>query len=439
MTINQNAQATLEVKIKGLTEDNDLLLNQLFQVQEELERGYLHSKEVDKVRSLLVHDKVDGGKGWVDEELPDALSEIHRLQALVEAHRQVHRLEMQNGLNVKLGDILIQGVDSLPALVSVPTKVGKIWLESRRQLPPKSIGGKNFDKVVAAYREGGFASVEQLMTEVAVSAVMWANAYTALARQLMASDRAMAAEAAHRAYALDPKPYRLKWFAFRLHEAGRFVEAEALLDIVSPETQFSESEARQANQLRLEARHFRQNEAKRKTGFTEKRAELEKQLKSMKFATESWAHEKVALLSGRDEMSALAEDRGREVEVLRLAIESLEQEKLTLSSSREEWTALAERRGREVETLKLANESLDLQAVKLLDSQQEMKALAEERGREAEVLRLTMESLEQEKSRLITSREEATARAEEQAREVEMLRLTMESLEQEKSRLITSR
>lgn len=78
---------------------------------------------------------------------------------------------------------------------------------------------------------------------------MQANAWTALSRHLMQNKRDHAAEAARRAYALDPKPYRLKWLAFRLHEAGDVIEAAAMLELLPADTPFSSSETRQAGRL----------------------------------------------------------------------------------------------------------------------------------------------------------------------------------------------
>src|SRR5690606_1786183 len=147
-----------------------------------------------------------------------------------------------------------------------------------------------------------FQAVEQLMAEAAVWPVMQANAYTALARQLMKADRANAAEAARRAHALDPKPYRLKWLAFRLHEAGEAMEAEAMLDLLPADTPFSDSETRQANQLRYEAKHARQREAKQQTAYAERRAAAERQLR--------------ALTQEKETQANLAAERRREVEAL---------------------------------------------------------------------------------------------------------------------------
>jgi uncharacterized protein (UPF0335 family) len=218
------------------------------------------------------------------------------------------------------------------------------------------------------------------------------------------------------------------------------------LDIVLPSTQFSESEARQAKQLSREANHFRQTEAKRKTGFSERRAEVENQLNSLRQAKESLEQEKVRLLGSRKEVTALAEGRGREVEMLRQAKESLERKKESLEreeekllSSRHEAAALAERRGREVEMLREAKESLEQQKEELLGSRAEVAALAEGRGREVEMLRQVKDSLEQEKTKLLSSREEVTALAEGRGREVEMLRQAKDSLEQERTKLLSSR
>jgi hypothetical protein len=124
----------------------------------------------------------------------------------------------------------------------------KIW----RSNPPEALG-KNFEKIIAAHDSGGFSAVERLLASASVSGKTQANAYTGLARYLMNNDCAGAANAAHRAYILDPKPYRLKWLAFRLHEAKNIIEAKTLLDILPRDTPFSESETRRARQLRMES------------------------------------------------------------------------------------------------------------------------------------------------------------------------------------------
>ena len=54
-----------------------------------------------------------------------------------------------------------------------------------------------------------------------------------------------------------------------------------MLDILPNDIKFSESEARQASQLRNEAKHVRLHEAKQKTRFSERRAEVERKLEQL--------------------------------------------------------------------------------------------------------------------------------------------------------------
>ncbi|WP_300088122.1 hypothetical protein [uncultured Nitrosomonas sp.] len=297
--------------IKELQEENELLLSQLHLVQEELEKYYLRNKELESGQAGKLQNTTPSAKGWVDDELPDALAENRRLQTLVEVQQKIHQLETHNTLNVRLGNMLIESAASSGSLLSVPGKLRKIWKEENQQTPPKALGGKGFDKIIAAYGEGGFDAVERLIAVVSISPAMQASALTALARHLMKSDSTQAAEAARRAYALDPRPFRLKWLAFRLHEAGEIAEAEAMLAILPADTPFSDSETRQASQVRSEAKHIRQRAAKQQTTFFERRAEIDKQLN--------------ALAQERDKQSKLATERSAEIEQCNQKLNSLQQ------------------------------------------------------------------------------------------------------------------
>jgi hypothetical protein len=414
MTINQNSQADPEPRLKEMEEENDLLLLQLHKVQEELERYYLRNQELEKGRSVV--SGAPESIAWVDDELPDILAENQRLNALVKAQQKVYQIETQNALSAKLGNILIQGADSPASLFSVPGKLGKIWRESSRQVPPDALGGKGFDKLIAGYEGGGFDAVEKLLAKVSISLAMQANAYTALARQLMKKDRIGAVEAARRAHALDPKPFRLKWLAFRLYETGELIEAEAMLDILPADTQFSDSEARQADQLRYDAKLARYRESKKKTAFAERKAAVEKRLEN--------------LTQERDQNSRLADARAREIEALKQAKAQLEEEKQTLVGKHEAQTRLAEERVREIEVLKQTRAQLEGEKQTLVGKHEAQTRLAEGRAREIEALKQTRAQLEGEKQMLVGRHEAQAWLAEERGREVESLRQTKKAVEQ---------
>ncbi len=386
MTTTENNQTTLESRLKETTEENELLLCQLHQVQEELERYYLRNKELEQAQPTALTNSAALTTCWADDELPDVLAENLNLRAVADVLRAVHHLESQNALNVRLGNILIQGVDSPGSLLSVPGKLGKIWRESSRQTPPEALGGKDYKKVIAAYQEGGFDAVENLLTAVAILPAMQANAYTALARFLMKVDQNATVDAARRAHALDPRPYRLKWLAFRLHEAGELVEAEAMLDVLPTGMEFSDSEARQVSRLRYEAKQARLRQARQKTHFAQRRAEVEKQLNT--------------LARDRDTQSQLAAERGQAIESLKQAKAKLEQEKKTLADQLDDQKKLIQERGATLEALKQVQTRSEQELAMLTRRYGELEKLGAERGESVEALQQAKARLEMEKADL---------------------------------------
>ena len=380
-----NDQAKPESPRAELEEENNLLLLQLHQVQEELERYYLRNQELEKA-SRSSSASSSSSAVWVDDELPEALAEIQRLKSLVDTQQKIHRLESQNALSARLGKLLIQNFDA-GSLFTLPGKLGKIWRESSRKTPPEILGGK-FEKLIAAYDSGDFASVEKLLLAAKISPAMQANAYTALARHLMHGNSAKAAEAARRAHALDPKAFRQKWLAFRLHDAGQLIEAESLLDALPPESSFSESEARLASQMRYEAKQARRREAKKKSGFSERRAEAERQLKR--------------LTEERDAQARRASERERELKSLKEAETQTEAQQREVERLEREKSALLEQsKAHEQEIERLETERSRLEAL-----QEEQSRLNAEQDLEIAALKQATSLLETEKASLVERHKE---------------------------------
>ncbi|MCA8412115.1 FkbM family methyltransferase [Burkholderia multivorans] len=387
MKNNEIQKNSIEFRLKEVEIENELLLRELHQAQEALEHYYAEGPQ-DYGKQLVE------GASWLDSEFPAVVAENQRLQALIDVLQKIRQLESTNALNVRLGDILIQGVDAPGSLLSVPGKLAKIWRQTSRRSPPEALGGKEFEHVKRAYDDGGFASVERLMSGLSISPVMQANAYTVLARKLAPGDRAGAAEAARRAHNLDPKPYRLKWLAFRLHENGEVIEAEAMLDILPEETRFSDSEERQANQLRHDAKLARERAAMSKTAFAERRAVMDAQWKK--------------LLQERDHLDKVVNERGREIELLKQAHAKLEQEK----------TALAERH--------------DFLGKQLAESSRELDALRKAKM-QWEADRSSMASGRERLERLLQDRDDVSARKDDENR---LLLTNLHQLQEELEQLL---
>lgn len=279
--------ATQETRIKELTEENELLFEQLHVVQEELEKYYYKLKECEQSK-----DQTGGGTlVAASPQAAEALAENRKLHALVEQQKIALRVEAQNSLAARLGEMLIKGVSSAGSLFALAVRLRKIWKALDRTIPPAELGGQTFQKVIDAHSTGGPEAVEKLLDSVFISSVMRANAYTALARHLMLTDALRAAANARLAWETDPRPYRLKWLAFRLHDADDAVAAEAMLDMLPVDVSMSESEERQAMRIRYESKRERQGSVKSETAFAETRQVDDHRLKELTQEVEKFKRE----------------------------------------------------------------------------------------------------------------------------------------------------
>ena len=306
--------------VQALQEENRLLFDQLQVVQEELERRYYQAQAQPGAASAVAAPATVIHIAPVDERLIEVQAENLRCQALVKAQGEIHALQARHALANQLGDILIEGSRSTGAMLSVPARLHRAWRQNRRETPPASLGGKTFDKVLAAYQDGGEAAVEALLNQASASTATQASAWTAVARTQLYIDPALAAGMARRAYALEPRPFRQKWLAFRLHESGDLLEAEALLTLLPEDTKFSESEERQADRLKREARQYRLDQAREIHVYGDQQEKLQRQWQDLarsrdvlagqaaqlRAQCESLQAELAAAIQARDQQSALA-------------------------------------------------------------------------------------------------------------------------------------
>lgn len=250
-----------DARIKELAEENELLFEQLHVVQEELEKYYHKLKECKQRKGSSTD--AGGTVVVIPPQAGEALAENLKLRALVAQQQAALQVESTNSLAARLGEMLIKGVSSAGSFIALPVRLRRMWKALDQTVPPAALGGKSFQKVLDAHAAGGSEAVEKLLDSVFLSPVMRANAYTALARQVMLTDARQAADLARLAWETDPRPYRLKWLAFRLHEADDAINAEALLDMLPGDISMSDSEERQAARLRQEAKRERAQQAQK--------------------------------------------------------------------------------------------------------------------------------------------------------------------------------
>ena len=302
--------------IKELAEENELLLGQLHVVQEALEK-YSHQIEGD------AQNKDFAGDGTVSVVSPwvfKALVENQKLRALVEQQKIALRVEVENSLPSRLGDMLIKGVNSTGNFLSLPGKVFKMRKAMGRTVPPAELGGKTFQKVIDAYSSSGLKAVGELLDSVFLSPAMRANAYTSLARHLMSFDVKEAAEIARLAWENDPLPYRLKWLAFRMHDADDVVAAEAMLDMLPSDISISESEQRQVMRIRFESAQRRERYVEENTGIKNLESVENHIIAKLSKQNEAQRAELDALKATQIELQVRADERKAEVGRLNMQI-----------------------------------------------------------------------------------------------------------------------
>ncbi|WP_158616447.1 glycosyltransferase [Legionella septentrionalis] len=112
------------------------------------------------------------------------------------------------------------------------------------------------EKLFDAYKLAGLSGFQEALSVLNLPAVGAANSYTRLAKQLIAAHPADAASAAKMAYELDPKPFRAKWLAFRLHACGETMQAAAILKNLPEDIEYSASEQMKIEEIFMQERRL---------------------------------------------------------------------------------------------------------------------------------------------------------------------------------------
>lgn len=253
--------------IKDLEDENKLLLLQLHQVQEELEINLLKSRDENFVEpNDWTSDNLNQSASDTNR-LCDALFEIERLQNLLAVYAEINDIEFKNSISNKLGSMLIDASGSMVGIFKLPFRLIRFWKIVCQTRVPKALGGKEFGEVVRVYKESSFEGVESLLKCYELSPTVKSDAYTALARYLNKMDVKAAAEAAKFAFEIDPKQYRLKWLAYRVHESGDSIKAEAIIEFLNPDCSFSDSEKRTNALIKHNAKNARRLSVAKKMAF----------------------------------------------------------------------------------------------------------------------------------------------------------------------------
>ncbi len=261
----QKESNDLQEHVKELTEENEMLFEQLHIVQEELEKYYYKLKDAEKhvsttnsVQTQGSNNNTQGNSIYTYVSSPEVTTENIRLKVLSDTYSQLRKAEIQNSLQYRIGNAImkLRGTGAV-----APFKLMGILSFFTKNTPPAQLGDKDFTKVIEAYGTGGNDAVEKLLDSVKITSFVKANAYTAIAKHLRYKDLKACCAFAERAYTTDPQAYRLKWWILRLDDRGDYFKAEALLALLPPDTPMNDMEKMKIESIRKVAPHNRKSQS----------------------------------------------------------------------------------------------------------------------------------------------------------------------------------
>ncbi|MBV5277776.1 MAG: glycosyltransferase [Campylobacteraceae bacterium] len=177
----------------------------------------------------------------------------HYRKALIVADKKVE--STKNTLSFQLGFALIQAGKNWEGLKLLPCRLltlyklkksGKFQAgKDTSRFEEKVILEKELEnKLDALFINGGLDTCITFLNDKNsnITLVQKANAYTKLAKSILLVDVIKASFLARKAVELDVRPFRRKWLAFMLYDAGNIVEAYELLNSLDDKKNFKSSE-----------------------------------------------------------------------------------------------------------------------------------------------------------------------------------------------------
>jgi glycosyltransferase involved in cell wall biosynthesis/polysaccharide pyruvyl transferase WcaK-like protein len=271
--------SSTESSLKETQIQSDELKKKLSSTESSLKESQIQSDELKKKLSdteNLLHERdtkcheLTEKLGLAKEDLADAQVETARKDAILEMQHEIrtaiesaskaHLTSIRRTQNYKIGTKILESFQSWKLLSNLPKKILEFYASYKSskfktdQWIINELGGESFPIIIESYEKGGFDSVELLLIEIGASSSTIAQAYTVLGRHLQRTQPESACNAAKLAYRADPKPFRAKWWAFRLYEAGHAIKASALLETLPNDILVSNSEDKRAIQIHNKAK-----------------------------------------------------------------------------------------------------------------------------------------------------------------------------------------
>jgi len=243
-----------QASLVSLRSEHQRTLSDLNRLKAEHERATAALVNTHQAAEQLLKQNLEGARAAVatleeqragrDREIGTYTRRIAALEAAAVA--------AQNTASYRLGRTLVQGLKSGKGLMRLPVDLwglGRDVLARRRSRSGGRISEGRLHDLIEQYKGGGLPAVRAKVDALRLGGSGLATVYTRLAKELQATEPTDSAEMARLAYAADPQPFRAKWLAFRLFEAGVISEPVQLLRGAATSAELSASELKRTDEI----------------------------------------------------------------------------------------------------------------------------------------------------------------------------------------------
>lgn len=421
----------------SIMEENKQLFLQLCQAQEEIEYWF---DKYNNLKSSSVHDRSKENTSSADykfassfefkddiffhtleKKLSDEAATRLKFSELLKTQKWVSEILTNCSFEARLGRLLLDGVSAQGSVLGALRKLLRIWRTSLEI--PSALGGNDFSKVIAEYGSGNFDAVARLLT-VTASFEVRAKAYTALARYLKSKNMSKEAVfAAKLAFEEDPKPFRLKWLAFKYAEAGEFARADALLALLPEGISFSESEERERQNIISQAEQDRF--ALVRAGVNSLLQVGKQEFVGIKNKLAERVEAVQAICRQRDKLAESDLSYKQQIQELKKKISACEEAEKESSRQRDEQAELSRSYVQQLEVLKSQLDERDAA----------FEQATQQRDAQAELAHFCTQEVENLRNKLLASEIAEKEVLHQRDEQIELVRVTSSHLEEIKNRL----
>lgn len=234
-------------KVK-INDNFELLLKCMHEMQSLCESYYLEEKEkYDNVGCVKLDDSLF-------YKYPQEIAKRMRLESKLECLEFVSLWTKRNSICGQF-ERLISSSNSFSDIMKVPYKLAVYNYKARKSNINRSLK-KHVNDLLKIIESNNNITINDIPLRLIGYQRIAADLLTNEARRLEKIDPVKCANLAALAYQVNPNPFRLKWYAFRLSKTENIVNSEFFLNMILDKVNWSQSEKNRFEEIKYESSYY---------------------------------------------------------------------------------------------------------------------------------------------------------------------------------------